>query len=102
VLKLKTNRFALRTRHARLAGPTQLPDVLFEAARGLLTKEADGTAFRLIGIGANPLLPGATADQPDLAEPDRKRRVAAQAAIDALRARFGADAIGRGRGLPAR
>jgi DNA polymerase-4 len=101
-LKLKTSRFALRTRATRLAVPTQLPDVLFEAARGLLGRETDGTAYRLIGIGAAPLLPAAQADQPDLAEPDRPRRVAAQAAIDALRARFGADAIGRGRGIGGR
>ena len=99
VLKLKTARFALRTRAVRLPGPTALPDLLFAAARGLLLREADGTAFRLIGIGASPLLPGAEADRGDLADPDAGRRVAAQAAVDALRARFGDGVIGRGRGL---
>jgi DNA polymerase-4 len=89
----------LRTRAQRLAGPTRLPDLLFAAAQGLLAREADGTPFRLIGIGANPLLPGGQADQPDLADPAVPRRVAAQAAIDALRERFGARAITRGRGL---
>ncbi len=101
VLKLKTARFALRTRAARLPGPTALPDLLFAAARGLLLREADGTAFRLIGIGASPLLPGADADRGDLADPDAGRRVAAQAAVDALRARFGDGVIGKGRGLGA-
>ncbi|HET9018353.1 MAG TPA: DNA polymerase IV [Acetobacteraceae bacterium] len=99
VLKLKTAGFALRTRTRRLPGPTRLPDVLFAQARALLAREADGTAYRLIGIGAQPLAPGAAADQPDLAEPDRQRLRAAQGAIDALRQRFGADAIGRGRGF---
>ena len=47
-------------------------------------------AFRLIGIGASPLLPGEAADQPDLADPDSPRRNATQQAIDALRGRFGA------------
>ena len=102
VLKLKTARFASRTRAARLPGATALPDVLFAAARGLLVKEADGTPFRLIGIGASPLLPGAEADRGDLADPDAGRRVAAQAAVDALRARFGDAVIGRGRGLGAK
>jgi DNA polymerase-4 len=102
VLKLKTSGFALRTRTRRLAGPTRLPDVLFAQARALLAREADGTPYRLIGIGAQPLAPGAAADQPDLAEPERHRLKAAQAAIDALRMRFGAAAIGRGRGLPQR
>lgn len=100
VLKLKTSRFACRTRAVRLAGPTALPDLLFAAGRALLAREADGTAFRLIGIGANPLLPGAIADQADLADPDAPRRAAAQRAVDALRSRFGEGVIGRGRGLP--
>jgi DNA polymerase-4 len=99
VLKLKTADFALRTRTRRLHGPTALPDTLFAAARELLAHELDGTAFRLIGIGAQPLTPAAAADQPDLADPGAPRRVAAQRAIDALRQRFGAGAILRGRGL---
>ncbi len=99
VLKLKTARFALRTRAARLSSPTVLPDRLFDLARSLLAREAVGTEFRLIGIGAAPLVPGATADQGDLADPTTPRRAAAQAAIDALRGRFGETAIARGRSL---
>jgi DNA polymerase-4 len=99
VLKLKTSRFSLRTRSARLSSPTVLPDRLFDLARDLLAKEATGTAYRLIGIGANPLVPGAEADHGDLADPLTPKRAAAQAAIDALRGRFGSAAIGRGRSL---
>ena len=99
VLTLKTARFATRTRAARLPGPTALPDSLFHAGRALLLREADGTAFRLVGLGASPLLPGTLADQPDLADPDAPRRVAAQRAVDALRGRFGDGVIRRGRGL---
>jgi DNA polymerase-4 len=98
VLKLKTSDFAIRTRHARLPGPTVLPDRLFDAARALLLREATGTAFRLIGIGANPLLALAEADHGDLADTETPRRAATQAAIDALRQRFGDTAIVRGRG----
>ncbi len=99
VLKLKTAAFATRTRTQRLPGPTRLPDVLFEAARTMLAREVDGTAYRLIGIGSAPLVPGAEADQPDLADPTAPRRIAAQAAIDRLREKFGAAVIGKGRGL---
>jgi DNA polymerase-4 len=99
VLKLKTARFVSRTRAARLSSPTVLPDRLFDLARVLLAKEASGTAFRLIGIGANPLVPIATADLGDLADPTTPRRAAAQAAIDALRGRFGDGAIAKGRSL---
>jgi DNA polymerase-4 len=99
VLKLKTSQFALRTRAARLSSPTVLPERLFDLARSLLAREASGTAFRLIGIGASPLVLGAMADPADLADPSMPRRVAAQAAIDLLRGRFGNAAITRGRSL---
>jgi DNA polymerase-4 len=98
VLKLKTKDFATRTRAARLPTPTALPDRMFDAARTLLVREATGTAFRLIGIGASPLRPLKDADHGDLADLETPRRAATQAAIDALRQRFGAAAIGRGRG----
>ena len=76
-----------------------LPDRLFAAARDLLLREATGTAFRLIGIGASPLVPLAEADRGDLADRDTPRLAAAQAAIDALRQRFGEAAVTRGRGF---
>ncbi len=99
VLKLKTAAFAPRTRAARLSCPTVLPDRLFETARALLVREATGTAFRLIGIGAAGLAPLADADLGDLADTETPRRAAAQAAIDALRRRFGEQVIAKGRGL---
>jgi len=99
VLKLKTAAFASRTRSQRLPNPSQLPETLFEAARILLQREADGTSFRLIGIGAAPLAPAALADKGDLADTATPRRLARQNAIDALRARFGDTAVQHGRGL---
>jgi DNA polymerase-4 len=99
VLKLKTADFALRTRSARLRGATVLPDRLFAAAQALLAREAGTADFRLIGIGAQPLLPGEDADQGDLADTATPRLAAAQTAIDALRRRFGEAAIGKGRSL---
>jgi DNA polymerase IV len=95
VLKLKASQFALRTRAARLSSPTMLPDRLFALARSLLAREVSGKAFRLIGIGASPLVLGAMADPADLADPSMPRRVAAQAAVDILRGRFGNAAISR-------
>ena len=104
VLKLKTARFASRTRNARLPGPTQLPETLFRAAQGLLAREVahegGGTAFRLVGIGANPLLPATDADRGDLADPDAPRRRARWQAVESIRAKFGDQTITTGRTLP--
>jgi len=102
VLKLKTARFASRTRHVRLSGPSTVPETLYAAVRPLLAREADGTPFRLIGIGAQPLVEGAAADRGDLADPEAPRRAARWAAMEALRARFGEGAVRAGRGLPPR
>ncbi len=66
VIKLKTSGFQIVTRTRRLAHPTQRAQVLLEAARALIEKEADGRLFRLAGIGVDGLVPAAEADPPDL------------------------------------
>jgi DNA polymerase-4 len=98
VLKLKTAKFELRTRHARLHAATRLPDTLFAAARPLLAREADGTPFRLIGIGAQPLVDGEGADHGDLLDAEAPRTAARWKAIEALRARSGEGVVVKGRG----
>jgi DNA polymerase-4 len=99
VLKLKTTNFLLRTRSQRLPAPTQLAESLFEAAQPVLAREADGTLFRFIGLGAAPLAEATLADHGDLADTLAPRRRARQEAIDRLRARFGEAAVQRGRAL---
>jgi DNA polymerase-4 len=98
-LKLKTARFKLRTRAVTLAQPTQLADTIFRAAATLLEREADGTRFRLIGVGVSGFADAEDADRPDLADPDLARRAALERTMDKLRARFGRTAIAKGRGL---
>jgi DNA polymerase-4 len=66
VVKLKTSDFRLISRSRRLAHPTQREAVLHEAASALITREADGRAFRLLGVGVDVLAPAAEADPPDL------------------------------------
>jgi len=100
-LKLRTADFRILTRHRRPANPTQLADILFRTAGDLLAHEADGRRFRLLGVGADGLVPADLADPPDLADPDAGRRAAAERAVDRLRARFGGGAIGKGRGFAA-
>lgn len=99
-LKLKTADFKLVTRSRKLPGATRLADEIYKAADALLTGEANGTKlYRLIGVGADRLLPGEDADRPDLADPDIGKRVKVADAIDAVRAKFGDSAIGKGRGF---
>jgi DNA polymerase IV len=100
VLKLKTVDFVVRTRAVRLSNPSALPDRLFAAAQELLRREASGVAFRLIGIGAQPLVAKDGVDLGDLADTQTPRLAATQAAIDQLRTRYGETIIARGRGLP--
>ena len=65
----------------------------------LLRRECDGTAFRLIGVGASGLVAGNAADPVDLADPEAGRRAVTERAVDDVRARFGGAAIVKGRGL---
>jgi DNA polymerase-4 len=99
-LKLKTAEFRLRTRSHTLADPTQLAELLFQNAKLLLAREADGTTrFRLIGVGADTLVDAGVADLPTLfdRELDRPRHLAG--AIENIRSRHGADAVQLGRGM---
>ncbi|MCW5732150.1 MAG: DNA polymerase IV [Alphaproteobacteria bacterium] len=98
-LKLKTAKFRLVTRQASLGTPTQLAEVIFREALALLRREADGTPWRLIGIGASVFAQPSEADRPTLLEPDRARKAKLEQAMDRLRERFGEETIGKGRGL---
>ena len=95
-LKLRTPDYKLRTRSRSGLAPTQMAPRLFAAARALLEAQPEGTAYRLIGVGASDLKPASEADEADLIEGDRGREKAREAAIDALRDKFGAAAIQRG------
>ena len=96
VLKLKTAGFKLRTRSQTLADPTQLAESIFQTARVLLRREADGTAFRLIGISMSNLSPAeADAELEDL-EPAIARKAKAERAMDGLREKFGLGAVEKG------
>jgi DNA polymerase-4 len=66
VLKLKTGDFRLLTRHHRLPDPTARADIILRAGLSLLERQADGRAFRLLGIGVADLCPAEEADPPDL------------------------------------
>lgn len=99
-LKLKRADFRLLTRRVTLTDPTQYADKLYRAARGLLDHAVDQGPFRLIGVGLGDLLDESGADRSgDLLDPDAEKRARAERATDAIRQKFGADAIIKGRAL---
>jgi DNA polymerase-4 len=99
-LKLKKGDFQLVTRRHALTDPTQLTDRIYRAARDLFDRAGTQGPFRLIGVGISDLAPEDQADlSADLLDPEARRRAAAERATDAIRAKFGADAIIKGRAL---
>jgi len=99
-LKLRRTDFAILTRRETLRQPTQLADTIYTSAARLLAGVTAPGPFRLIGVGISGLVPDSAADlTADLLDPGAARRAGAERAADAIRARFGHDAIIRGRAL---
>jgi DNA polymerase-4 len=104
-LKLKRSDFSALSRRVTLEDPTQLADRIYRTARALFDAAqgqmgAGFGPFRLIGVGISDLSPAEAADQMgDLLDPSAPKRAAAERASDAIRARFGKDAIVKGRAL---
>lgn len=99
-LKLKKGDFQLVTRRHALSDPTQLTDRIYRAARDLFDHAGTKGPFRLLGVGISDLAPEDQADlSGDLLDPQASRRAAAERATDAIRAKFGAEAIIKGRAL---
>ena len=97
VLKLKTSDFRLRTRSTSLEAPTQLADRIFRTAQAALKREADGTRFRLLGVGLANLAPAVGADPASLIDVTADKRAAAERAMDKIRAKFGGESVEKGR-----
>jgi DNA polymerase-4 len=96
-LKLKTSDFKLVTRRRTLAVPTQTGKALFAVARELLAAEARGPRYRLIGAGLSDFVDAA--EGLDMFAEDERRARKSEQAMDALRTRFGAEAVMSGRTL---
>jgi len=96
VLKLRRTDFKIVTRRISLPEPVQTARALFAAGRDLLRPEL-GRPYRLIGIGMAEVVDAV--DAPALFETTESRSLKTETAIDALRARFGEQAVVAGRAL---
>ena len=99
-LKLKRANFTQITRRISLRDPTQMTDRVYREARALFDTVANQGPFRLIGTGLSDLCKADSADlSDDLLDTDAVKRSKAERATDSIRARFGSDAIVKGRAL---
>ncbi|RUY03435.1 DNA polymerase IV, partial [Mesorhizobium sp. M2A.F.Ca.ET.040.01.1.1] len=76
--------------------PTRLADRICQTGLDLLRREADGTKFRLLGIGVSDLSNDDKADPPDLVDIQSRKRALAEGAMDTLRDKFGRKAVETG------
>ncbi len=99
-LKLKRADFRALSRQSNLGDMTQSADRIYRTARALLDTVLDKGPFRLIGVGISHIGPATQTDMTqDLLDPNAEQRRQAEKATDTIRARFGKDAIKKGRGL---
>jgi DNA polymerase-4 len=100
VVKIRRKDFKTYTRQCQIRPVTQETRPLATAAAQLLDEwleQQPRAAIRLLGVGASDLT---NAPQLDLfAVPESKRNQHLDAAIDGIRAKFGADALGRASSL---
>ncbi|MGH1464559.1 MAG: DNA polymerase IV [Cognatishimia sp.] len=99
-LKLKRADFSLISRRLSLRDATQMADTIYQTARGLFDQVGNQGPYRLIGVGISDIVDESSADlSGDLLDPKAAQRRKAERATDAIRARFGSDAIQKGRGI---
>ena len=99
-LKLKLKDHKSLSRRVTLRDPTQIADRIYRTARDLFGQVGPQGPYRLIGVGLSDLVGDADSDlTSDLLDPNAAKRTKAERATDAIRAKFGSDAIVKGRSL---
>ncbi|MEO0693485.1 MAG: DNA polymerase IV, partial [Pseudomonadota bacterium] len=72
----------------------------YKIARAMYDQAADKGPFRLLGVGVSDIAPASAADiSGDLLDPGAATRAKAERAADSIRAKFGHEAIIKGRAL---
>ena len=98
-VKIRDSSFRTMTRQRTLSEPTDLTEPIFHAAVDLARPEVRGRRIRLLGVTASNL---GEREQLALFQADDPKRRRAVEAADAVRRRFGSDAVTRARLVGAR
>ena len=99
-LKLKRKDHTSLTRRLSLREPTQIADRIYCTARNLFDQAGPQGPYRLIGVGLSDLVSDTDSDRTDdLLDPNAANRTKTERATDTIRAKFGSDAIVKGRSL---
>jgi DNA polymerase IV len=98
-IKVRTGDFTTWTRARTLPEPTDLPEAIVAAARELYKKKIRlrGKGVRLLGVGVSHLEPAGDRQQMLFIDPAEERARRLAKAADALRDRFGEDAVKKAR-----
>ena len=101
-IKVRTGDFETVTRAKTLAEPTDLAEVLLEAARELFREriELKGRGVRLLGVGVSGLEPPGSGQAALFADERQEKLRSLARTADELREKFGRAALGRARLLP--
>ena len=98
-IKIKTKDFKLISRSITIDEPTQIAEIIFQAAKLLLLREINTNKFRLLGVGLSNLKEAEICDLYDLINIDSNRDKKIEFAMDSIRHRFGTNLIKKGRSI---
>ncbi len=103
-IKVRTGDFTTWTRALTLPEPTDLAEVIVEAARELFRERIrlGGKGVRLLGVGVTGIDPGGSGQRGLFANPARERARKASLAADSIRRRHGERSVTRARLLKRR
>jgi DNA polymerase-4 len=98
-IKVRTGDFTTWTRSITLPDPTDLAEVIVEAARNLFRHRIDlhKKGVRLLGVGTSNLASAETAQPPLFPDPNQVRAHKLAKATDAVRDKMGENAVTRAR-----
>ena len=74
-------------------------DSLVPCGGSALTRCRSEAASRHLGVGISNLAPASDCDPTDLIDDGAGKRAAAERAMDKVRAKFGREVVGKGRGM---